>query len=163
MKQQLIQILQHWQYAQEDRQAVIDALNAIPENEGHLIQEVIHEWNTQSTPTPDHTESHLEEAEQWRAELMAARAKTWDIPHRAVLLISPNIIILTDGCEGLMLREGEERVIRILHKSISSSLLLLGQTIIMANTALDTRELNKLREQRIDSTSTSLSEIEPIQ
>ena len=51
---------------------------------------------------------------------------------------------------------------RILTGSMSASLLLLAQTIVMADHAVDAQELGKLRQQRIESTSTSLSEIKPV-
>ena len=52
--------------------------------------------------------------------------------------------------------------VRALPASTSGSMMLLCQTIVMAQNAVDAKEIGQLRQQRIDSTSTSLSEIEPI-
>lgn len=96
---------------------------------------------------------------EWRAALLGCRARTWASPHPAGLLVGPGLLILTDGQQGVVLRgEGQ----RCLPRAICTSLLLLAQTIVMADDALDARELDTLRQQRTQATSTSLSEIDPI-
>ena len=96
----------------------------------------------------------------WREALMSCRARTWATPHQVGLLVGPGILMLTDGQQGIILREDQ---IRCLSESICASLLLLAQTIVMADDALDACEVSELRRQRTEATSTSLSEIKPVQ
>lgn len=152
----LFALFQEWQQGQQDRASLAQALSDVPAEQGEHIQALILEWLAKSESTTSHT---TEDAEQWRAELMAARARTWNQPHRAAMLLSPNALILTDGEHGFILRE---KATQPLDTDTAGSLLLLAQTLVMAQTALDARELSKIREQRIDSTSTSLSEMEPL-
>lgn len=153
----IVEALGRWQAGEEERAEVLNLLTQVPQDEGEIIREVITAWHSKgpeaARPLPS------EGAESWRAELMASRARTWNYPHSAALLVSPNVLILTEGQHGFIFREGG---VSILPVSTSSSLLLLAQTIVMAQTALDTREVGRLREQRIEATSTSLSEIEPV-
>ena len=97
---------------------------------------------------------------EWRMALLGCRARTWASPHPAGLLVGPGLLILTDGQQGVVLREEGQRC---LPRAICTSLLLLAQTIVMADNALDAQELDTLRQQRTQATSTSLSEIDPIQ
>lgn len=152
----LLILLQEWQQGQQDRASIAQALSDVPTEQGNHIQTLILKWLAQSEST---TTQILEDAEQWRAELMAARARTWNQPYRAAMLLSPNALILTDGEHGFILRE---QTTQPFDTDTAGSLLLLAQTLVLAQTALDTRELSKIREQRIDSTSTSLSEMEPL-
>ncbi|SMB80232.1 hypothetical protein [Deinococcus hopiensis] len=96
---------------------------------------------------------------EWRAALLGCRARTWPTPGPAGLLAGSGLLILTDGQQGVVLREGNQRC---LPRAICPSLLLLAQTIVMADDALDAREVDTLRQQRTQATSTSLSEIDPI-
>jgi len=95
----------------------------------------------------------------WKRALLSCRARMWATPRPVGLLVGAGLLILTDGQQGVILRE-EGR--RCLPRSICTSLLLLAQTIVMADHALDARELESLRDQRTQATSTSLSEIDPI-
>jgi hypothetical protein len=98
--------------------------------------------------------------DRWREELMACRARTWPSPDQAGLLVGPHVLILTDGEQGVIL--GAEGV-QILGRSMSGSLMLLCQTIVMAEHAVNAKDLGNLRQQRIESASTTLSEIQPIE
>ncbi|RJF69439.1 hypothetical protein D3875_21065 [Deinococcus cavernae] len=69
------------------------------------------------------------------------------------------MLILTEATRGVVLRESGAKA---LPRSTSASIMLLCQTIVMAQNAVDAQELKKLQDQRIASTSTSLSEIEII-
>lgn len=91
---------------------------------------------------------------------MACRAKTWGSPTSAGLLVGPTVLILTDGRRGVVL---DDSGTQLLKSSVSASLLLLCQTIVLADNAVDAQEVGRLRQQRIESTSTSLSEIKPVQ
>ncbi len=92
----------------------------------------------------------------WREELMSSRACTWG---QAGMLVGPTVLILTDGRQGVVLGQQDTRV---LNSSVSGSLMLLCQTIVLAEHALNERDMKQLQEQRLESASTSLSEIEPI-
>ncbi|WP_189073002.1 hypothetical protein [Deinococcus sedimenti] len=92
----------------------------------------------------------------WRDELMSSRARTWG---SAGLLVGPSVLILTDGRQGVVL---SERDTRTLSSSVSGSVMLLCQTIVLAEHALNERDMQDLREQRLQSASTSMSEIDPI-
>ncbi|MCD0177828.1 hypothetical protein IHN32_17985, partial [Deinococcus sp. 14RED07] len=71
----------------------------------------------------------------------------------------PTVLILTDGQRGVVISAAGTRA---LSGSVSASLLLLCQTIVMAQNALNEREMGTLRQQRIESASTSMSEIDII-
>ncbi|MFB9993299.1 hypothetical protein ACFFLM_15100 [Deinococcus oregonensis] len=98
--------------------------------------------------------------ERWREELMACRARTWPSPDQAGMLVGPHILILTDGQQGVILGAAGARV---LGRSMGGSLMLLCQTIVMAEHAVNAQDLGSLRQQRIESASTTLSEIQPIE
>lgn len=98
--------------------------------------------------------------ERWREELMACRARTWPSPDQAGLLVGPHVLILTDGERGVIVGAAG---VRILGRSMGGSLMLLCQTIVMAEHAVNAKDLGNLRQQRIESASTTLSEIQPIE
>ena len=75
------------------------------------------------------------------------------------MLVGPEVLVLTDGRSGVVLRQSGTQC---LPGSVSASMMLLCETIVMAHTALDQDELLKLQRQRVDATSTSLSEIDRI-
>ena len=75
------------------------------------------------------------------------------------MLVGPTVLILTDGRQGVVLGQQDTRV---LNSSVSGSLMLLCQTIVLAEHALNERDMRQLQEQRLESASTSLSEIDPI-
>ncbi|MPY66383.1 hypothetical protein F8S09_06670 [Deinococcus sp. SDU3-2] len=143
-----------WQAGGLDREALVGQLTTLGEGEAvhALIGDLIGE-------APGHEVTDAAGTGEWRAELLASRAKAWAHPASAGLLVGPHVLILTDGRRGVVLTaEGT----RVLKASVSASMLLLCQTIVMADHAVDAQELGTLRQQRIESTSTSLSEIEPL-
>ncbi len=165
--QDLLDTIRHWQAGQTPREAVTLLLAALPADQGETVQATIRELSTWIRAAPAKAQagpaqveaSHADETDTWRAELMACRAKAWAYPAGAVMLVSPSVLILTDGQQGVILQKDQARA---LPSSTSGSLMLLGQTIVMAQNAVDAQEVGQLRQQRIDSTSTSLSEIEVI-
>lgn len=143
-----------WQAGELDREALIGQLTALGGGEAvhALIGDLI-------AGAPGHEVAGAPDTDGWRAELLASRAKAWAHPAGAGLLVGPHVLILTDGRRGVVLTaEGT----RVLGGSVSASMLLLCQTIVMADHAVEAQELGTLRQQRIESTSTSLSEIEPL-
>lgn len=143
-----------WQAGELDREALIGQLTALGGGEAvhALIGDLI-------AGAPGHEVAGAADTDGWRAELLASRAKAWAHPASAGLLVGPHVLILTDGRRGVVVTaEGT----RVLGGSVSASMLLLCQTIVMADHAVDAQELGTLRQQRIESTSTSLSEIEPL-
>ncbi|THF67625.1 hypothetical protein E7T06_20210 [Deinococcus sp. Arct2-2] len=111
-----------------------------------------------SAPLSDGPEQGL--TDSWREELMACRARTWPSPDQAGLLVGPHVLILTDGQQGVILGTAG---VRVLGRSMGGSLMLLCQTIVMAEHAVNAQDLGNLRQQRIESASTTLSEIQPIE
>lgn len=163
----LTDTIRDWQAGQAPREAVIGLLTSLPGDQGLTVQQTVGQltdWvRTASRPgDAAHPEHHAapEDTDSWRNELMACRAKAWSYPQSAGMLLSDAVLILTDGTRGLILQDGRARA---LPSSTAGSLMLLCQTIVMAQNAVDAGEVGHLRQQRIDSTSTSLSEIEPIQ
>ncbi|MDL2345320.1 hypothetical protein QOL99_14350 [Deinococcus sp. MIMF12] len=142
-----------WQAGALGREALVGQLTALAGGETihALIGELI-------AGAPGHEVAGAD-TEEWRAELLASRAKAWAHPASAGLLVGPHVLILTDGRRGVVLTDQGTRE---LGGSVSASMLLLCQTIVMADHAVDAQELGTLRQQRIESTSTSLSEIEPL-
>ena len=148
-----------WQKGEATRDALLGPLTTLDGEQGDTVHSLIRgliarAQARQSAGADDRS------TDRWRAELMACRAKAWASPASAGLLVGPTVLILTDGRQGVVLGDTGTRV---LASSVSGSLLLLAQTIVMADNAVDTRELGRLRQQRIESNSTSLSEIKPIQ
>lgn len=157
----LLDTIRAWQEGQAAREAVTVLLAALPADEGQTVQttiQALHGWIKQS-PSSGGGHGSSDETEAWRSELMACRAKAWAYPQAAGMLVSPAVLILTDGTHGVILQKDRARA---LPSSTAASLMLLCQTIVMAQNAVDAREVGQLRQQRIDSTSTSLSEIEVI-
>lgn len=107
-----------------------------------------------------HSDPEQGMTDSWREELMACRARTWPSPDQAGLLVGPHVLILTDGQQGVILSAAG---VRVLKPSIGGSLMLLCQTIVMAEHAVNAQDLGNLRQQRIESASTTLSEIQPIE
>lgn len=150
----LAEAVARWQAGELAREALVGALTA--QKDGAAVRELIDEL---SAAHPEREVLGAADTAGWRAELLASRAKTWPHPESAGLLVGPQVLILTDGQRGVVLTpEGQ----RGLGASVSASMLLLCQTIVMADHAVDAQELGTLRQQRIESTSTSLSEIEPL-
>lgn len=150
-----------WQRGELFRDSLVQLLSRVPEDQGQVIRELIvalcqHVQRLQSTPAA----KSAPEVEAWRHELMSSRARAWGVPHQAGMLVSPHLILLVSADQGLVLRDG---ALSCLPVSVCGSLLLLAQTIVMAQTAVDEQELRELRQQRIESTSTSLSEITPVE
>lgn len=164
----LLETIRAWQAGEAPREAVTLLLAALPADQGETVQATIRELNhwIKAAPTQGQAKSqsqgaaHQDETDAWRSELMACRAKAWSYPQGAGMLVSPAVLILTDGNQGVILQQDHARA---LPSSTSGSLMLLCQTIVMAQNAVDAKEVGQLRQQRIDSTSTSLSEIEVIQ
>ncbi|GBF07954.1 hypothetical protein DAERI_200011 [Deinococcus aerius] len=145
-----------WQRGETTRDALLGPLTRLGHDEGGAVHDLIGDLIAWAPPSPDTGDR---DADRWRAELMACRARTWASPASAGLLVGPTVLILTDGGRGVVLDPSGTRP---LPGSISASLLLLCQTIVMADNAVDAQELGKLRQQRIESSSTSLSEIKPV-
>ncbi|WP_291426097.1 hypothetical protein [Deinococcus sp.] len=160
----LLETIYSWQAGKAPREAVVGLLGALGPEYGDLVQETVQElthW-VNAAPTPGAGKSvpaAQGDTDAWRSELMACRARAWAFPHSAGMLVSDAILILTDGQRGVILYPDH---IRALPASTSGSMMLLCQTIVMAQNAVDAKEVGQLRQQRIDSASTSLSEIEPI-
>ena len=151
----LLNSVQSWQRGEQSRGEVLGLLSQVPSDDGGLIRDVIQQLCGSSGATTPHGET----TDAWRAELMASRARTWRVPDTAGLLVGPSALILTDGRMGAVLRrEG----VQCLPASVCASMMLLCETIVMAHTALDTHEMQKLQRQRVEATSTSLSEIDRI-
>lgn len=152
-----------WQRGHLFRDSLISLLSRVPENDGGQVVRVVQALCARLEQMPPGTPGRPDQAHDtdgWRDELMSSRAKAWAVPHPAGMLVGPHLIILVSGDQGVILREG---VARCLPRSVCGSILLLCQTIMMAHSAVDARELRALRQQRIESTSTSLSEINPVE
>lgn len=150
----LLNAAQQWQRGAGTRDALVAHLTALGREDAPVITDLIqhlraHAGHDQDGDAPRSTDG-------WRDELMGSRACTWG---GAGMLVGPNVLILTDGQRGVVLGERDTRA---LSSSVSGSLMLLCQTIVMAEHALNQREMQDLREQRLQSASTSLSEIDPI-
>lgn len=163
----LLQALSAWQRGQLARDVLIGQFTALRPEQGQVVQHVIERLEPDPgrppaeavTPATGARTVETQATDTWRQELMACRARTWGFPASAGLLVGPSVLILTDGQRGVLLRPTGTR---LLPGSTSASLMLLCQTIVLADHALDAQELGQLRQQRIESTSTSLSEIEII-
>lgn len=160
----ILDTIQQWQTGSAPREAVVGLLTALAADQGELIQETVQALVQWVSAAPNAQQSTVHSPQQadteaWRSELMSSRAKAWAYPHSAGLLVSPSVLILTDGQQGVILYDDH---IRALPTSTSGSLMLLCQTIVMAQNAVDAKEMDQLRQQRIESNSTSLSEIEII-
>lgn len=154
---------------QASPEALVEQLVALS---GEQIQRVIEAVTAQtnpgnrSAPVSSGPEANLKAStdasttEHWREELMACRARTWPSPDQAGLLVGPHVLILTDGQQGVIF---EAAGVRVMARSMSGSLMLLCQTIVMAEHAVNAQDLGNLRQQRIESASTTLSEIQPIE
>lgn len=155
-------LAQAWQRGEVPREVLTGALAGLGSEQGEVVQDLIGALIRQGGAASAGQGSGAADrsTDNWRAELLACRARTWASPASAGMLVGPTTLLLTDGRQGVVLaRPG----LRPLPGSVSASLLLLCQTIVMADGAVDAQELGKLRQQRIDSTSTSLSEIKPVQ
>ncbi|MFC4638296.1 hypothetical protein [Deinococcus hohokamensis] len=153
----LLERLQAWQAGAATLEDLVQDLTALGLEEGAVVQALIQAVHASLAPRPSH--AVRPSADDWRAELMACRARVWPAPDPAGLLVGQNLLILTDGQQGTVVREQGARP---LPSSVAASLMLLCQTIIMAQHAVDAQELGQLQRQRIASNSTSLSEIEPV-
>ncbi|GAA0514361.1 hypothetical protein [Deinococcus depolymerans] len=159
-KPSLISAVQAWQASQLTQEEAVAHFTALQRDEGHLVRQAITDLLRSpdpGAPVPSGAASPTTDA--WRAELMAGRARTWHSPEPAGLLVGPTVLILTDGQRGVVLSAGGTRR---LSSSVSASLMLLCQTIVLAQSALNEREMGALRQQRVESASTSMSEIEII-
>lgn len=160
----LLDLVMAWQRGEVEREALIGALVRVPRDQGHVVHEVLRDLCQRVTCAEPlgpgaHPGAHLD-ASVWREELMGCRARAWEYPEIAGLLVGPQVVILVDSREGVILRDGAARCVP---RSVAGSLMLLCQTVVMAQSAVDARELEALRSQRVNSTSTSLSEIEPVE
>lgn len=159
---ELLELILAWQGGKVSRDAVVRALVGLPDTEGGvlraLIGELVYRFGD-AQPSGSPQAAVTEGTDAWREELLACRARAWAQPEPAGLLIGPEVMILLDGDQGVILRAAG---VRVLPRSLAGSVFLLCQTIVMAQHAVDVRELSALQHQRIESTSTSLSEIEPI-
>ncbi|GHF28593.1 hypothetical protein HNQ07_000973 [Deinococcus metalli] len=145
-----------WQRGDLTRDDLVRTLIRLSPEDGQLVHDVIHDL---CAGRPGGGPPQGASADDWRAELMASRARTWRVPAVAGLLVGPEVLVLTDGREGVVLRDTGTQC---LPASVCASMMLLCETIVMAHTALDQQELQKLQQQRVDATSTSLSEIDRI-
>ncbi len=162
--EQLLDAVLAWQKSEQPRDAFIQPLIRLPEEQGFVVRELIQRVTQKLESQPvgaTTTEQNPDKPkiDHWREELMACRVKTWSFPNPAGLLVGPTVCILVTGEQGVVLRAQAGRVLPI---SVCGSLLLLSQTIVMAQNAVNAKELQSLQQQRIESTSTSLSAIQPI-
>lgn len=156
----IVQTVRRWQLGAARREDVVLALSSVPLDQGEVLISVLDSLQRHVELARVSSGEHVQEdSESWKAELMSARARSWSFPHSVGLLVCPSVIILTDGRRGVALRASGAKA---LPASTCASLTLLCQTIVMAQNAVDVQELRKLQDQRIASTSTSLSEIEII-
>lgn len=160
--QELLKVIQAWQTGETERQTAVVALSTVPLDEGRVLLDVLDGLSRQvELARVAHDHAHQQEdTESWRSELMASRARSWNYPDGVGLLVCPSVLILTDGRRGVVLRENGGA--KALPASTSASLMLLCQTIVMAENSMNEKEMSRLQQQRIESTSTSLSEIEII-
>ncbi|THF88743.1 hypothetical protein E7T09_06075 [Deinococcus sp. KSM4-11] len=145
-----------WQGGDLERDDLVRTLIRLSPEDGQVIHDLLHDF-CDGVPVPGAGQGAS--ADDWRAELMASRARTWRVPDVAGMLVGPEVLVLTDGRSGVVLRQSGTQC---LPGSVSASMMLLCETIVMAHTALDQDELLKLQRQRVDATSTSLSEIDRI-
>lgn len=159
----LISAVQAWQATQLTQEEVVTRFTSLPREEGHVVRQAITDLlalpEVTATAAAPGAGSAAPTTDAWRAELMAGRARAWNSPDPAGLLVGPTVLILTDGQRGVVISAAGTRA---LSGSVSASLLLLCQTIVMAQNALNEREMGTLRQQRIESASTSMSEIDII-
>lgn len=156
----LLSTIRRWQLGAVSREQVVLELTRVPLDQGEVMLEVLSGLQGQVELARVTSGEHAQEdTESWRNELMASRARNWNYPNGVGLLVCPSVLILTDGRRGVVLRVSGAKA---LPSSTSASIMLLCQTIVMAQHAVDAQELKKLQDQRIASTSTSLSEIEII-
>ncbi|UBV44897.1 hypothetical protein LAJ19_19095 (plasmid) [Deinococcus taeanensis] len=159
--EQALNVIEAWQRGETARDAVITHLTALERDQGGVVTGVIATLTPHAPPhdQPQGTGEPRGGTLLWREELMNSRARTWTGPDAAGLLVGPTVLLLTDGRQGVVIGERDTRA---LSASVSASVMLLCQTIVMAQHALDERDVNDLRKQRVESTSTSMSEIEII-
>lgn len=150
----LLNAVHAWQRGALGRDDLITEFTSLAREDAHLISDLIAQLSLEAPPHA--APSGGPSTDVWRDELMGSRARTWG---SAGLLVGPSVLILTDGQRGVVLGERDTRT---LSSSVSGSLMLLCQTIVLAEHALNEREMQHLREQRLQSASTSLSEIDPI-
>ena len=156
----LLSSIRRWQVGAVTREDVVLELTRVPLERGDIMLDVLTGLLGQVELARVTSGEHAQEdTESWRNELMASRARNWNYPDGAGLLVCPSVLILTDGKRGVVLRASGTTA---LPGSTSASIMLLCQTIVMAQHAVDAQELKKSQDQRIASTSTSLSEIEII-
>ncbi|GGR69207.1 hypothetical protein GCM10008959_34040 [Deinococcus seoulensis] len=151
-----------WQAGHLTQEGVVARFTALRRDEGSEVRGAIDELLLGAAGGPVLGAAHgapETATDAWREELMASRARAWSSPDQAGLLVGPSVLILTDGLRGVVLSAAGTRA---LTGSVSGSLMLLCQTIVLAQGALDSRTMGDLRQQRIESASTSMSEIEPI-
>lgn len=158
---ELRQLLADWEQGVSSREEIVKALSAV--QTGDTIKGLITELATvdkKTLLTNEQNASGAENAtERWRSELMTCRAKAWSFPEASGMLVGENILILMDGQSGVLLSaEGHTP----LPSSSAASLMLLCQTIVMAQSAVNAQELQQLTRERLTSSSTSLSEIKTI-
>lgn len=160
----LISAVRAWQAGQWPQEQVVAQFTALKRQEGGEVRAALDGLLRLGTPgnpalgtAQDGT--HETATDAWREELMASRARAWSSPDQAGLLVGPTVLILTDGSRGVVLSAAGTRP---LSSSVSGSLMLLCQTIVLAQDALDSRTMGDLRQQRIESASTSMSEIDII-
>lgn len=152
----LLNAVHAWQRGALDRDGLISQFTSLGREDAALVSELIAQLALEAAPHAVPTSATPPSTEVWRDELMGCRARTWG---SAGLLVGPSVLILTDGQRGVVLGERDTRT---LSSSVSGSLMLLCQTIVLAEHALNEREMQQLREQRLQSASTSMSEIDPI-
>ncbi|RJF69080.1 hypothetical protein D3875_22425 [Deinococcus cavernae] len=156
----ILSTIRRWQAGALAREQVVLELSRVPLEQGNVIQDVLSALQGHMELARATSAEHVQEDTQsWRSELMASRARNWTSPYPVGLLVCPSVLILTEATRGVVLRESGAKA---LPRSTSASIMLLCQTIVMAQNAVDAQELKKLQDQRIASTSTSLSEIEII-
>ena len=156
----LLSSIRRWQVGAVTREDVVLELTRVPLERGDIMLNVLTGLLGQVELARVTSGEHAQEDTQsWRNELLASRARNWNYPDGVGLLVCPSVLILTDGKRGVVLRASGATA---LPGSTSASIMLLCQTIVMAQHAVDAQELKKLQDQRIASTSTSLSEIEII-
>ncbi|WP_291430447.1 hypothetical protein [Deinococcus sp.] len=160
----LISAVRAWQAGQWSQEQVVAQFTALKRQEGSEVRAALDSLLTLATPGNPALGSaqdaaHETATDAWREELMASRARAWSSQDQAGLLVGPTVLILTDGSRGVVMSSDGTRP---LSSSVSGSLMLLCQTIVLAQDALDSQTMGDLRQQRIESASTSMSEIDTI-
>ncbi|MFC4427110.1 hypothetical protein [Deinococcus navajonensis] len=152
----LSRLLLDWHAGVAHRHRIVEALTGL--SSGSTVREWLREL-VGTTSGPCANPAGPTGTEAWRQELLACQARTWPAPEAAGLLVGPSALLLTDGDRAVILDDAGTRRVP---PGVARSLLLLAQTVVMADDALDAQEIDRMRRSRVQASSSSLSEITPV-